>query len=84
MSNETFGLALELAAEAGARFSGVLCGRATWKDGVAIFVRDGYAALEDWLHADGVRNIQNVNVRLAGAYPWFEKYSIAPSMPGKD
>ena len=82
--NETFGLALELAAEAGARFSGVLCGRATWKDGVAIFVRDGYAALEDWLHADGVRNIQNVNARLAGAHPWFEKYSIAPSMPGKD
>jgi tagatose 1,6-diphosphate aldolase len=84
VSNETFGLALELAAEAGARFSGVLCGRATWKDGVAIFVRDGYAALEDWLHADGVRNIQNVNARLAGAHPWFEKYSIAPSMPGKD
>jgi tagatose 1,6-diphosphate aldolase len=84
VSNETFGLALELAVEAGARFSGVLCGRATWKDGVAKFVRDGYAALEDWLHADGVRNIQNVNARLAGAHPWFEKYSIAPSMPGKD
>src|SRR5215469_10178340 len=32
VSNKTFDEGLALAAEAGVRFSGVLCGRATWKD----------------------------------------------------
>ena len=49
VSNETFGETLELAAEAGANFSGVLCGRATWKDGVPIFTTGGLSALEGWL-----------------------------------
>jgi tagatose 1,6-diphosphate aldolase len=49
--NEAFQYALELAAEAGVNFSGVLCGRATGKDGVAVFV---LRALEDWLHSEGV------------------------------
>ena len=35
VSNAEFTEALELAAEAGTQFSGVLCGRATWKDGIA-------------------------------------------------
>jgi len=84
VSNETFAFALELAAEARVRFSGVLCGRATWKEGVSVFVQRGFAALEDWLHVHGVRNIQNVNAGLAAAHPWFEKISVAPSIPGKD
>jgi tagatose 1,6-diphosphate aldolase len=84
VSNETFAFALELAAEAGARFSGVLCGRATWKDGVAVFVQRGFVALEDWLQVHGVRNIQNVNAGLAAAHPWFEKISTTPFVPGKD
>jgi tagatose 1,6-diphosphate aldolase len=84
VSNETFGFALGLAAEAGARFSGVLCGRATWKDGVPVLVQKGFTALEDWLHVDGVRNIQNVNAGLSAAHPWFEKCSVVPSTPGKD
>jgi tagatose 1,6-diphosphate aldolase len=71
VSNETFGDALELAAEAGARFSGVLCGRATWKDGVPIFATRGLHALEDWLHGEGVGNIQRVNTRLEKGVPWF-------------
>ena len=50
--NEAFQYALELAAEAGVNFSGVLCGRVTGKDGVAVFV---LRALEDWLHSEGVR-----------------------------
>ncbi|MDQ3419087.1 MAG: tagatose 1,6-diphosphate aldolase, partial [Acidobacteriota bacterium] len=33
VSNAEFTESLELAAEAGTRFSGVLCGRATWKEG---------------------------------------------------
>ena len=35
VSNQEFTESLELAAEAGTRFSGVLCGRATWKDGIS-------------------------------------------------
>ena len=71
VSNETFQYALELAAEAEVNFSGVLCGRATWKDGIAVFVEHGLTALEDWLHSEGARNIQNVNNHLQTAQPWF-------------
>jgi len=71
VSNEAFQHALELAAEAGVKFSGVLCGRATWKDGVPVFVKKGRAALEDWLGSEGIQNVENVNRRLAAATPWF-------------
>jgi tagatose 1,6-diphosphate aldolase len=71
VSNETFQYRLELAAEAGVTFSGVLCGRATWKDGVTVFVDQGLTALEDWLHDEGARNIKNVNQYLRSAQPWF-------------
>jgi tagatose 1,6-diphosphate aldolase len=70
VTNETFQYALELAAEAGVAFSGVLCGRATWKDGVEILVKRGENALEDWLHTTGAQNIQNVNRHLTAAVPW--------------
>jgi len=71
VSNELFDDALQLAAEAGARFSGVLCGRATWKDGVPIYLKEGVVALENWLKDQGVHNIQRVNARLRAAKPWF-------------
>jgi len=71
VSNEVFDDALQLAAEAGSTFSGVLCGRATWKDGVAIYMIEGVAALENWLKDQGVKNIQRVNARLSSAKPWF-------------
>jgi tagatose 1,6-diphosphate aldolase len=73
VSNETFLFALELAAEAGVKFSGVLCGRAIWKDGVPVLVEKGRAALEDWLGQAGVENIKNVNERLRAATPWFAR-----------
>ena len=79
VSNEIFNDALELAAEAGANFSGVLCGRATWKDGVPIFAAKGVRALEEWLSDQGAKNIQAVNERLAHATPWFEFYGDAPA-----
>ena len=75
VSNETFADALAIAAEAGSGFSGVLCGRATWQDGVSAFVRHGEAALDAWLNDQGVKNIQNVNARLAAARPWNAKRS---------
>ncbi len=77
VSNELFSETLALAAEAGANFSGVLCGRATWKDGVPVFAERGMNALEDWLSSDGVKNIQRVNARLSAAKPWFRFFDTA-------
>jgi tagatose 1,6-diphosphate aldolase len=74
VSNAEFTESLELAAEAGTRFSGVLCGRATWKDGIAVYGRQGGSAFRAWLEAEGVRNIENVNKRLEPARPWFDFY----------
>lgn len=61
---------LELAAEAGARFSGVLCGRAMWQDGIPHFVRGGTAAFRNWLEAEGVHNARQIQQCLQGATPW--------------
>src|SRR5205814_1701366 len=74
VSNRTFIEALELAAEAGVHFCGVLCGRATWKDGVGVFVRGGAEALQKWVETQGVKNIQTVNQSLKNAAPWSEAY----------
>jgi tagatose 1,6-diphosphate aldolase len=74
VSNRAFNEALGLASEAGIHFCGVLCGRATWKDGVGVFVRDGANALQEWLETEGVRNMRNINESLKAATPWSEKY----------
>ena len=74
VSNDTFNESLELAAEAGTNFSGVLCGRATWKDGIPVYAKQGLKAFEEWLGKQGVENINNVNKRLAAAKPWFSFY----------
>jgi len=81
VSNAAFQFGLQLATEAGARFSGVLCGRATWKDGVEIFVKQGPHALDDWLGREGVQNIENVNKCLGSATPWFAASGLAA--PGR-
>ena len=77
VSNATFQFGLELASEANINFSGVLCGRATWKDGVEVFVKKGGSALQDWLADEGVRNIESVNQCLISATPWFKFRSAA-------
>jgi tagatose 1,6-diphosphate aldolase len=77
VSNETFLETLELAAEANTNFSGVLCGRATWKEGIPVYGKKGIKALEDWLANQGVANIKNVNARLGAAKPWFAFYGAA-------
>lgn len=61
---------LNLASAAGARYSGVLCGRATWQDGVPVYAKQGRKALEDWLTVEGARNINAVNECLRSATPW--------------
>ena len=74
VSNAEFTESLDLAAEAGTRYSGVLCGRATWKDGIPVYGKQGGTAFREWLESEGVKNIENVNARLTPAHPWFEFY----------
>jgi tagatose 1,6-diphosphate aldolase len=76
VSNAQFIESLHMAAEAGTDFSGVLCGRATWKDGVPIYAKQGLKALEEWLAKEGVRNIQAVNEAVRAAKPWHEKLGV--------
>ena len=77
VGNAQFVESLHLATEAGTDYSGVLCGRATWKDGMPIYATKGLAALEDFLSTKGVENINAVNAALKGATPWFKKLGVA-------
>ncbi len=77
VSNPVFIETLELAAESGVAFNGVLCGRATWKDGVPIFAREGEQAFTEWLSTTGVENIENVNRALQAATSWKDKVEAA-------
>jgi tagatose 1,6-diphosphate aldolase len=76
VSNAEFTEGLELAAESGVKFNGVLCGRATWKDGIPVFAKQGPEAFRAWLQDQGVKNINNVNERLKAATPWFKIYGV--------
>ncbi|MGO9209613.1 MAG: tagatose 1,6-diphosphate aldolase [Terriglobales bacterium] len=82
VSNAEFTESLELAAEAGVKFNGVLCGRATWKDGIPLFAKDGPPAFRSWLQDQGVKNINNVNERLKAATSWFPMYEVEPALVG--
>ena len=77
VSNAEFTESLELVAEAGVRFAGVLCGRATWKDGIPVYGKDGLEAFRKWLDTDGVRNISNVNDRLKAASAWYASFGVS-------
>lgn len=71
VSDDEFRESLELAAESGVAYNGVLCGRATWKDGIPVYAKSGAKAFETWLSDRGVQNIQALNKVLEkGATPW--------------
>jgi tagatose 1,6-diphosphate aldolase len=75
MTDEVFCEMLEVAAEAGVQFSGVLCGRATWQDGIAIYANQGREALSQWLYERGIQNVQRLNqILLRTATPWWDRY----------
>ena len=76
VSNAEFSETLELAGESGVKFNGVLCGRATWKDGIPVYAKQGAKAFEQWLQNEGVKNINNVNESLKGATPWYSLYEV--------
>jgi len=76
VANHVFIENLTLAAESGTDYSGVLCGRATWQDGIRIYGEKGAQALEDWLGTKGVENIEAVNTAIAAAKPWYGKAGI--------
>ena len=80
VSNAEFTDTLEVAAETGVKFNGVLCGRATWKDGIPIFAKDGPPGFRKWLEEQGVENINNVNDRLKAASPWFPLYEVESAL----
>jgi tagatose 1,6-diphosphate aldolase len=73
VGNAQFVESLNMASEAGTDYSGVLCGRATWKDGVPVYGNKGAKALEDWLGDQGVKNIEAVNQAIKSAKPWHAK-----------
>ena len=77
VGNQQFVESLHMASESGSDFSGVLCGRATWKEGIPVYAKNGVKALEDWLAKEGVKNINAVNDAIKSATPWFAKLGAA-------
>ena len=72
VSNDQFTESLAMAAEAGTAYSGVLCGRATWKEGIPVYGKHGAKALEDWMSSEGVKNINAVNEAIKPATSLFK------------
>ncbi|TFJ72847.1 tagatose-bisphosphate aldolase [Carnobacterium maltaromaticum] len=74
VSAELFQETLVFAKRAGSNFNGVLCGRATWKNGVAPYSKLGEEAAREWLKTEGKRNSQELmTVLKETAQPWFTK-----------
>jgi len=82
VSNAEFSETLELAGETGVKYNGVLCGRATWKEGIPVYAKQGAAAFRNWLESEGVKNIKNVNDKLKTATSWHSMYEVEPALVG--
>ncbi|WP_392566036.1 tagatose 1,6-diphosphate aldolase [Utexia brackfieldae] len=66
---------LQFAGESGAKYSGILGGRATWLDGVAAYAQGGRDGLLKWLDTVGRDNVETLNKILkAHATPWYDIY----------
>ncbi|MGV3033223.1 tagatose-bisphosphate aldolase, partial [Staphylococcus chromogenes] len=69
---QLFNDSLVFASEHGARFNGVLCGRATWKGATEVLMNDGEQAAQEWLKNEGLQNLialNQVNQRTATPIP---------------
>jgi tagatose 1,6-diphosphate aldolase len=82
VSNAEFSETLVLAGESGVKYNGVLCGRATWKEGIPVYAKQGAAAFRKWLETEGVANINNVNDKLKTATSWHSMYNVEPALVG--
>jgi tagatose 1,6-diphosphate aldolase len=76
VSTPEFQESLRIGLEAGTSFSGVLCGRATWQDGITVFVQQGREGFRAWLEKHGVSNIEALNRLIAGATPWQQSMEL--------
>ncbi len=74
VSSPEFLESLRLALEAKARFSGVLCGRANWQDGIREYAKSATEfhldSLLRWLETSGLENVRDINKLLANATSW--------------
>lgn len=60
--------------EVGAKFNGVLCGRATWAGVVPVYIEQGEEAAREWLRSVGRENIEGLYAVLSQtATSWLEK-----------
>lgn len=77
VSAELFQETLRFAKAAGSTFNGVLCGRATWKNGVEPFVKSGEEETVNWLGTEGRKNIESLNeVVNETATSWYTKVEV--------
>ena len=77
VSASLFQETLRFAQEAGSKFNGVLCGRATWKDSVAVYAKEGDEKGREWLASTGRQNIEDLNVVLdATATSWLDRVEV--------
>lgn len=71
VTNEQFIDTLHFAKEAQSEFCGILCGRATWKDGIETFAKEGKGAYYQWLEKQGIENLNKVKEAVSvTATPW--------------
>ncbi|MCA9765199.1 MAG: tagatose-bisphosphate aldolase [Carnobacterium sp.] len=74
VSAKMFQDTLTFAHSAGSQFNGVLCGRATWANGIEVFARDGEEAGKEWMNTVGKKNIEELNAVIAEtAVSYFDK-----------
>jgi len=70
VSGAQFLESLRMAGEAGSQFSGVLCGRATWSEGISEYARNGSEGLKRWLDTSGGEYVCRIRECLKAAVPW--------------
>lgn len=61
VSAKLFQETLRFAHDSGAKFNGVLCGRATWAGAVQAYIEQGENAAREWLRTEGYANINALN-----------------------
>ena len=77
VSTKLFQQTLFFAKDSGSTFNGVLCGRATWKNGVKPFIKSGEESARAWLKSEGRENIESLNNVLAQtASSWYDKVQV--------